>query len=286
MLIGTLLGVVVSAVATVAAARYYPAAAKQEQQSQAAVTARFHARRLAAVKARVLVGTHGAAGHGVEAPLAVQRPAVLAQLYQLSAAPGLYAIVAPKGTGKSTLMAQLSAKRPHIICADLKQIALDFTGTKNIHSTRQGDLVLSTEAGDMRFHKPVAYQEVDGRRQIVDARFKVQDREVSFDVGTYDRSRELIIDPVAFTAKLPNPSDPNALITDALNILYRVPLSDTLKATIKTQILLSGQAQDYYWTNAWAAYISSPTAANYQVVYTRLRDLYKYLMDLAEYQLC
>ena len=103
----------------------------------------------------------------------------------------------------------------------------------------------------------------------------------------YTRSgQKIIIDPVAFTKKLSNPGDPNILMNDALRILFRIDLSAASKTALKNQILLSNQAQDYYWTNAWAAYISNPTAANYQVVYTRLRDLYKYLMDLAEYQLC
>lgn len=97
---------------------------------------------------------------------------------------------------------------------------------------------------------------------------------------------KLIIDPVAFTAKLPNPADPNALINDALDILYRVPLSDASKATIKTNLLLSGQTQDYYWTNAWNAYLGAPgDMTAYTTVYTRLQPLYKYLMNLAEYQL-
>ena len=102
----------------------------------------------------------------------------------------------------------------------------------------------------------------------------------------YTRSgQKIIIDPVAFTKKLSNPSDPNILLNDALRILFRIDLSSTSKTALKNQILLSNQAQDYYWTNAWNAYISNPSNANYQVVYTRLRDLYKYLMDLAEYQL-
>ena len=104
--------------------------------------------------------------------------------------------------------------------------------------------------------------------------------------GYTRNSQKIIIDPVAFTKKLSNPSDPNILLNDALRILFRIDLSSTSKTALKNQILLSNQAQDYYWTNAWNAYISNPTTANYQVVYTRLRDLYKYLMDLAEYQLC
>ena len=103
----------------------------------------------------------------------------------------------------------------------------------------------------------------------------------------YTRSgQKIIIDPVAFTKKLPNPGDPNSLINDALRIMFRLDLSATSKAALKKQILLSNQDQDYYWSNAWTAYISNPVQANYQVVYTRLRDLYKYFMNLAEYQLC
>jgi hypothetical protein len=103
----------------------------------------------------------------------------------------------------------------------------------------------------------------------------------------YSRNgQKIIIDPVAFTKKLNNPSDPNALINDALKILYRIDMAATTKAALKKQILLNNLDQDYYWTNAWTAYISNPTNANYQVVYVRLKDLYKYFMNLAEYQLC
>jgi hypothetical protein len=86
--------------------------------------------------------------------------------------------------------------------------------------------------------------------------------------------------------QLSNPGDPNVLITDSLAILYRVPVIATTQATIKTTILLSGQTSDYYWTNAWNAYLANPTdSMSYNTVYTRLRDLYKYFMNLAEYHL-
>ena len=103
----------------------------------------------------------------------------------------------------------------------------------------------------------------------------------------YTRSgQKIVIDPVAFTKKLSDPSNPNTLMNDALKILFRIDLSSSSKTALKNQILLSNQTQDYYWTNAWAAYINNPSSANYQVVFTRLRDLYKYFMNLAEYQLC
>jgi uncharacterized protein (DUF1800 family) len=76
--------------------------------------------------------------------------------------------------------------------------------------------------------------------------------------GITQGGKTIVIDAVAFTKTLANPSDPNLLINDALDILYRVPLSDQSKQTIKQQILLSNQTQDYYWTNAWNAHNWKP----------------------------
>ena len=44
--------------------------------------------------------------------------------------------------------------------------------------------------------RPVAYQETAGRRQLVASRYTVSAAgEVGFAVGSYDRSRPLVIDP-------------------------------------------------------------------------------------------
>jgi len=104
--------------------------------------------------------------------------------------------------------------------------------------------------------------------------------------GYTRNGKKIIIDAVGFANTLSNPGDPNILIDDILSIIYRVPLSAQSKQTIKQQILLSGQLQDYYWTNAWAAYTSNPTnTTNYNIVNTRLKALLQYFMNLSEYQL-
>ena len=99
------------------------------------------------------------------------------------------------------------------------------------------------------------------------------------------QTAKIIIDAVAFAKTLPKPNDPNALIDDILNIIYRVPMSAATKQTIKQQILLSNQTNDAYWTTAWDTYINNPTTANYNVVNTRLKSLLQYFMNLPEYQL-
>lgn len=102
----------------------------------------------------------------------------------------------------------------------------------------------------------------------------------------YSRNgKKIIIDAVAFTKTLPNANDPNQLITDVLDLIFQISLSQQSKDQLKKDFLLTGQAQDYYWTNAWQAYLASPTTSNFNIVNTRLRGLYKYFMNLSEYQL-
>jgi uncharacterized protein (DUF1800 family) len=95
----------------------------------------------------------------------------------------------------------------------------------------------------------------------------------------------LKFDCVALAETFLNPGNPNDLIDEAVDRFFRNPLSVSSKAQIKTQILLTGQQWDYYWTNAWMAYTANPTTANFNTVNSRLMNLFKYLFNLAEYQL-
>lgn len=90
---------------------------------------------------------------------------------------------------------------------------------------------------------------------------------------------------VAFAQTLSNPGNPNDLIDESLGIFFRNDLSAQSKGQIKTQILLTGQQWDYYWTNAWAAYEANPTTANFNTVNTRLKALFQYFFNLSEFQL-
>jgi len=103
--------------------------------------------------------------------------------------------------------------------------------------------------------------------------------------GYTRNSFKMQFDFVALAKLFTNPGNPNDLIDDALKYTYRLSLSPQVKQQMKTQMLLSNQQYDYYWTNAWMAYLASPTTANFNIVNTRLKDLFRYLMNLSEYQL-
>ena len=88
---------------------------------------------------------------------------------------------------------------------------LSFDGAEKIVADANGDLVLSTKAGAMRLHKPVAYQEEAGTRTPVEASFALSENQVTFSIGSYDRSRDLVIDPVlAYSTYLGGTGDDQA----------------------------------------------------------------------------
>lgn len=75
-------------------------------------------------------------------------------------------------------------------------IRFDISGALRVVTDPSGNLILASSAGDVLLHQPVAYQQKDGVRQPVDARFVLRAKnQVSFELGNYDRSRELVIDP-------------------------------------------------------------------------------------------
>lgn len=98
---------------------------------------------------------------------------------------------------------------------------------------------------------------------------------------------KMVVDSIAYTKGFAAPGDPNQLISDIADHLLGVGLSASHRAQLKRDILLAGQSEDYYWTNAWDTYLSTPSnAANTKHVTTALTTLIKYMVDLPEYQLC
>jgi uncharacterized protein (DUF1800 family) len=109
--------------------------------------------------------------------------------------------------------------------------------------------------------------------------------DIMINTGYARNGRRVQFNCVTFAQTLSNPGNPNDLIDDALRIFYRNNLTYETKKQIKTQILLSGQEWDYYWTNAWMAWEANPTVANFNTINTRLRSLFQYFFNLSEYQL-
>jgi hypothetical protein len=81
--------------------------------------------------------------------------------------------------------------------SDARQIELNFSGANKVELAPNGDLVLGVNGHELRFQSPHVYQKSPAGDQTVAGSFVLHsDNSVGFDVGPYDRSRALVIDPV------------------------------------------------------------------------------------------
>jgi hypothetical protein len=80
--------------------------------------------------------------------------------------------------------------------ASVKPIRLAFEGAELLRLDERGALKLQSGGHDVAFEPPVAYQIKAGHRAPVVARYRLSGNTVRFEVGAYDHSKALIIDPV------------------------------------------------------------------------------------------
>ena len=152
--------------------------------------------------------------------------------------------------------------------ADPNQIKLKFDGIKQAKIDKAtGDLLLETGGETIRQHKPIVYQNIDGERKeiaasysIQNSKFKIQNSEeksfsISFNLAEYDRSKELVIDPIlAYGSYLGGTvfDEGRAITVDAAGNAYVVGTSASLNfpttaGTIKPNMLPATNANQYWY---------------------------------------
>lgn len=77
-----------------------------------------------------------------------------------------------------------------------RTIRISIDGANGLNLSRAGDLTIRTAAGGVIQRRPVAYQMEGGARREVAATFRLHGKRIGFDVGAYDHSKPLIIDPI------------------------------------------------------------------------------------------
>lgn len=78
-----------------------------------------------------------------------------------------------------------------------KKIRLTVPEGETIRLDGNGDLIISSPAGEIRQHRPVAFQRYHGAARNVAARYRLIGRKtVAFEIGPFDRGRALTIDPM------------------------------------------------------------------------------------------
>lgn len=74
-------------------------------------------------------------------------------------------------------------------------IQLEFVGQEKVSVDKNGDLHIQTEIGEIIEEKPYTYQIINGKIKEVECVFNVQSNLVTFNIGKYNKSEPLIIDP-------------------------------------------------------------------------------------------
>ncbi len=77
---------------------------------------------------------------------------------------------------------------------NVAEIELVYDGVKP-KTNEKGQLVIETSVGTITESKPFAYQVRNGRIEVVECAYQLNGRKLHFDLGSYDPSIDLIIDP-------------------------------------------------------------------------------------------
>jgi gliding motility-associated-like protein len=84
--------------------------------------------------------------------------------------------------------------------ADVSKIAFNYSGHKALKIDAKGNLVVKTDLGDIIEQKPYSYQIINGKIIEVSCAFALRNGTVTFQLGAYDNSIPLVIDPVLIFA--------------------------------------------------------------------------------------
>lgn len=98
---------------------------------------------------------------------------------------------------------------------------------------------------------------------------------------------EFKIAGVDFVQDLTDPADPDALIQELSELMFAVPVSQSVRDQLKVNYLLFGQTVNYYWSNAYNEYVTNPNTTDLaaQLVPTILLALLLDLQGAAEHHL-
>lgn len=89
--------------------------------------------------------------------------------------------------------------------ADPHHIQLELRGTQRIRQDKHGSLRLNLGdrgQAEIRWLRPVAYQEINGARQPVAAHYTIAGNRIGFELAPYDPTRTLYIDPLLYSTYL------------------------------------------------------------------------------------
>lgn len=117
--------------------------------------------------------------------------------------------------------------------ADPGRIGFSFTGVEDIKKDAAGNLVLAVGKEELSLSRPYIYQlGAKGKQKLITGAFRInEDRSVGFEIGEYDRTKTLIIDPIlSYSSFLGGTFDEigNGIATDQQGNIYITGLTRSI----------------------------------------------------------
>ena len=161
--------------------------------------------------------------------------------------------------------------------ADPETIRLDFAGADDLRLDESGNLLLRVGTGEIIQRAPVIYQEENGERQSINGRFAFTDEhQVGFDIGAYDPTKPLVIDPIlSYSTYLGG---------------NRIELGEGIAADSEGNVYVCGVTKSFDFpgrttTGAAAAFVTKLSAGGDTILYSTILDGAEFLgadNDLAQ----
>ncbi|MEW6002341.1 MAG: SBBP repeat-containing protein, partial [Nitrospirota bacterium] len=145
--------------------------------------------------------------------------------------------------------------------ANSKDIKVRIEGARTIKVNKSGQLEVQTELGVVRFTKPVAYQEKNGKKVKVNVKYRLIKTKTgliySYKLGKYDKTKEIVIDPL--------------LASTFLGSSGR-DLSSSITINSAGNIYIAGYTLSLYFPTTPGAYATSFNSDYYDVFISKLNN--------------
>jgi hypothetical protein len=76
-------------------------------------------------------------------------------------------------------------------------VQFKMKGVTDLQITKEGDLQFTTPLGILKKGKPYSYQKVGTEKVEIESAYRLEDDIISFEIGAYDTTKALVIDPIA-----------------------------------------------------------------------------------------